>query len=255
MNGMRRVAIDGILVWVVLTAGPGVAWTSAQSGDVRAVMRVESADQPAMEMEYYLGEGRMRMDMSEEMSLISISGAEPRMLMVQHQEQRYIEWGAQQLQMMQQMMQQMPGVADQASSTFDPEQLQFQQTGATDQIGPWSAFEVEMTDGNGEVGSLWLTTDSDIGLFEVMLRLADAASIMSSPMGGGMSMEFLQFQTVSQAQGLPAGRVVRIVSDDDSGTTTITLTDVQPGPLPSGTFDPPAGYSQMQMPSIPGFPG
>lgn len=250
MNGMRRVVIGGILVWAVLT-GPGVTWTSAQSGDVMAVMRVESAGQPPMDMDYYLGENRMRMDMSEEMSLISISGAEPRMLMVQHQEQRYIEWGPQQLQ----MMQQMPGVADQVNNAFDPEQLEFQQTGATDQIGPWSAFEVEMTDANGEVGSLWLTTDGDVGLFEVMLRVADAASIMSSPMGGGMSMNFLQFQTVAQAQGLPAGRVVRIVSDDDNGTTTITLTDVQPGPLPSGTFDPPAGYSQMQMPSIPGFPG
>ncbi len=158
--------------------------------------------------------------------------------------------------MMQQMMQQVPGIADQADSPFDPGQLQFQETGATDQIGSWSAFEVEMTDSDGNVGALWLTTDSEIGLFEVMLRVADAASVMSSPMaGGGMSLSFLQFQTVAQAQGLPAGRVVRIVSDTGDGMTTITLTDVQPGPLPSGTFEPPAGYTQMQMPSIPGFPG
>ena len=79
---------------------------------------------------------------------------------------------------------------------------------------------------------------------------------MSSPMGGGgMSLSFLQFQTVAQAQGLPAGRVVRIVADDGAGTTTITLTDLEPGVLPASTFEPPAGYTQMQMPSIPGFPG
>jgi len=48
------------------------------------------------------------------------------------------------------MMQRMPGVTDQANAMFDPEQLQFQQTGATEQIGLWSAFEVEMTDPTGE---------------------------------------------------------------------------------------------------------
>ena len=250
MKGIRRVAIGW--VWMALTVGPGVTWTSAQSGDVKAVMQVESAGEPARDMGVYLGEDRMRMDMSEEMSLISVSGASPSMYMVQHPEQRYIEWGPQQLQ----MMQQVPDIADQANSAFDPEQLQFQETGATGQIGPWNAFEVEMTDSNGEVAVLWLTTDSEIGLFEVMLRVADSASIMSSPMGGGgVSLNFLQFQTVAQAQGLPVGRVVRIVSDDGDGTTTITLTDVQPGPLPGSTFEPPAGYTQMQMPSIPGFPG
>ena len=84
-------------MWAVLTAGPGVIWTGAQSGDVKAVMRVESAGEPAMDMDYYLGENRMRMDMSAEMSLISISGESPTMYMVQHPEQRYIEWGPQQL--------------------------------------------------------------------------------------------------------------------------------------------------------------
>ena len=255
MNRMGRVALGGALVGLATTAGLGIVGTSAQSGDIRAVMRVESAGQPAMEMDYYLGENRMRMDMSEAVSLISISGDSPTMYMVQHPQQRYIEWGAQQLQMMQQMMQQMPGVTDQANDMFDTTQLVFQQTGATDQIGPWNAFEVEMTDPDGERGSLWLTTDTDTGLFEVMVRVADAASIMSSPMGGGMSLDFLQFQTVAQAQGLPAGRVVRIVYDDDNGATTITLTEVDPGPLPNDTFEPPAGYTQMQMPSIPGFPG
>ena len=256
MKRMGRVALGAALVGLAATAGVGIIETSAQSGDIKAVMRVESEGQPAMEMDYYLGENRMRMDMSDEVSLISISGDSPSMYMVQHPQQSSIEWGAQQLQMMQQMMQQMPGITDQANDMFDTTQVEFQQTGATDQIGAWNVFEVEMTDPNGERGSLWLTTDTDTGLFEVMARVADAASIMSSPIGGsGMSLEFLQFQTVAQAQGLPAGRVVRIVSDDANGATTITLTEVEPGPLPSGTFEPPAGYTQMQMPSIPGFPG
>ena len=70
-----------------------------------------------MDMDFYLGENRMRMDMSAEMSLISISGDSTTLYMVQHPEQRYIEFGPQQLQ----MMQQMPGLADQANSAFDPQ--------------------------------------------------------------------------------------------------------------------------------------
>jgi len=95
MNGMRQVAIGGALAWMAVSSGPWVARTSAQSGEMKAVMGVESAGQPAMEMDYYLGENRMRMDMTEEMSLISISGDNPSMYMVQHDEQRYIEWGPQ----------------------------------------------------------------------------------------------------------------------------------------------------------------
>ena len=79
MRGIRRVAIGW--VWVALTVGPGVTWTSAQPSDVKAVMQVESAGEPAMDMDFYLGEDRMRMDMSEEMSLISVSGDSPSMYM------------------------------------------------------------------------------------------------------------------------------------------------------------------------------
>ena len=99
MRSMRRVAIGGALVWLALAEGPGVTQISAQTRDVMAVMRVESAGEPATDMEIYLGENRMRMDMSAEMSLISISGDSPTLYMVQHPEQRYIEFGPQQLQM------------------------------------------------------------------------------------------------------------------------------------------------------------
>jgi hypothetical protein len=46
-----------------------------------------------MDMDVCLGENRMRMDMSAEMSLISIIGDSPTLYMVQHPEQRYIEFG------------------------------------------------------------------------------------------------------------------------------------------------------------------
>ena len=154
------------------------------------------------------------------------------------------------------MMQQVPNAGGgQDGIDYDPSQLQFSQTGETAQIGTWSAFEVSMTDATGNRGSLWLTTDTDVGLFEVMGRVASAASVLSSPMagGGGMSTQFLQYQAFAAAQGLPDGRVVRIVSDDDSGTTVITLTNVESGPISDDLFAPPADYTPMQMPTFPGL--
>ena len=47
----------------------------------------------------------------------------------------------------------------------------------------------------------------------------------------------------------------RIVSTEGGQSTQITLMSLEPGPLPEHTFDAPAGYNQMQMPSIPGLLG
>ena len=259
MDGMRtlRTATVSVFAFGVFGVGPFPIETRAQtSDDITAVMQIESAGQPAMEMEYFLAQNRMRMDMSAEMSIISVSGDDPRMLMVQHPDQRYIEWGAQQLQMMQQMMQQMPNAgAGQGGIDYDPTQLQFSQTGETAKIGPWNAFEVDMADSTGNRGSLWLTTDTNVGLLEVMGRVASAAGILSSPMagGGGVALPFLQFQAFAQAQGLPDGRVIRIVSDDDNGSTVITLTGVESGSISDDVFEPPANYTPIEIPTFPGL--
>ena len=253
-SGRRTVVL--LIVVTAFGVDPSGSGTIAQTDDIKAVMQIESAGQPAMEMECFLADNRMRIDMSAEMSIISVSGDDPALIMVQHPDQRYIEWGAQQLQMMQQMMQQMPNAGGgQGAIDYNPSQLQFSQTSETAQIGSWSAFEVDMTDSNGDRGSLWLTADTNVGLFEVMGHLASAASFLSSPMAGagGTSLQFLQFQAFAQAQGLPDGRVVRIVSDDDNGSTVITLTEVEPGPIADEVFEPPADYTPMQLPSFPGL--
>ena len=163
------------------------------SEDVRAVMRVETAGQPAMDMEYSLGQEQMRLDMPPDVSVVSTTGDNPSMLMIQHPEQRYIEWGPQQLEMMQQMLQGMSGGSGNAGDLFDPATLQFEETGQTGQVGPWDAFEVVMQGPDGQEGALWLTTDAEIGLFELSMRAAEAASMLQNPMtggGGGSSQTF-----------------------------------------------------------------
>ena len=73
------------------------------------------------------------------------------------------------------------------------------------------------------------------------------------PEAGGGPQQFLQLRSLAEAQGLPDGRVVRIVSNDDNGAAIITLLNVETGPLPDDTFEPKAGYEKMQMPVIPGI--
>ena len=246
------------LLLAVLVLGPSPWRVFAQSADdVKAVMRIETDGQPPLDMEYSLGQEKMRLDMPQDVSVISTTGDNPSMLMIQHPQKRYIEWGSQQLEMMRQMLQRMQGGSGGTEpDIFDPTTLQFEQTGQTQQIGSWNAFEVLMQGSDGQEGALWLTTDAEIGLFELSLRAAEAASMLQNPMagGGGGSQQFLQYRSLAEAQGLPEGRVVRIVSSEDNGGATITLISVETGPLPVDTFEPPAGYEQMQMPAIPGIP-
>ncbi len=151
-------------------------------------MRIEADGRPPMDMEYSLGQDKMRLDMSQGMSVVSMTGDNPGMLMIQHAEKRYMEWGPQQLEMMQRMLERVQGGGGgQDSDTFDPTTMEFDQTGETQQIGSWNAFEVLMHGSDGQEGALWLTTDAEIGLFEISARAAEAVGMLWNPMipGGG----------------------------------------------------------------------
>ena len=257
MTRMRRSVKRLVFLSIGLAGLFAVQSTVAQSADeLKAVLQIESAGQAAMEMEFFVDPERMRLDASEDVSVVWQGGADPKMMMIQHPQQQYMEIGGQQLQMMQQIQSQNPS-AQAPPSALDPEQLTFETTSNTQQIGAWSAVEVLMTDADGQEGSLWFSTDVEVGLFELMARVDEATSVLQMPMpGGGMgaAQQLLQYQAVAQAQGLPDGRVVRIESQG-SNAATMTLASVEPGPLPAGTFEAPDGYGQMQMPFAPGAPG
>ena len=248
---MREHPATLLTLLAVLVVGLSPQPVFVQSADdIKAVMRVETDGQPPLDMSFSFGHEKMRLDMSQNMSIVSTTGDNPSTLMIQHDEERYIEWGPQQLKMMLQR-----GAGGQEADTFDPSTIQFEQTGLTQQIGPWDAFEVVMHGSDGQEGALWLTTDVEIGIFEISHRAAEGASMLQTPMagGGGGPQQFLQLRSLAEAQGLPDGRVVRIVSNDDDGAAIITLLNVETGPLPGDTFEPKAGYEKMQMPVIPGI--
>ena len=257
MQRMRRSLREFVCLSIVVAGGFAVGSMSAQSGELKAVLRIAAADQPAMDMEYFLGPDRIRLDVPQGMSLIWKGGASPTMLILMHAQKAHLELAEQQLKMMQQMLQTTNAGGGDQPSAVDPSQMQFETTSNREQVGPWDAVEVLMSDPDGQEGSLWFTTDVETGLFELMARAAGVASALQMPMAsGGMAaaLQFLRYEAIAEAEGLPEGRVVRIDSRDRDQSSTITLASIEPGPLPEDTFEAPAGYQQMQMP-FPGAPG
>jgi hypothetical protein len=246
-----RAVRSRVLVAIVVAGWFASASRAAAQEDLALTLRVEAPGQPAAEMKVSVGDSRLRMDMSQAASMIWTNQS---MLMIQHDKKSYIEFGPEQLKLMQQMLGRLPQRGGEAGAGLDPTRVRFRETGRREMIGVWEAFEVEMTGlAEGQTGALWMTEDLEIGMLDVMARVGD--SLQSMPMfgnGTGPGQELARYRQLVAAAGLPEGQVVRIVGSDKGRTTTMTLVDVEPGPLPADTFAAPAGYSKMEMPAIPG---
>ena len=256
MQRMRRSITGLVCLSIILAGGFTVGSMSAQSEELKAVLRIAAADEPAMDMEYSLGPDRVRLDVPQGMSLIWKGGASPTILILMHAQNTYLEMAEQQLKMMAQMLQASSTGGSDQPSAIDPSQMQFETTSNHEQVSLWDAVEVIMSGPAGQEGSLWFTTDVETGLFELMARAAGAASALQMPMAsGGMAaaQQFLRYEAIADAAGLPEGRVVRIDSVDGDQSSSITLASLEPGPLPADTFEAPAGYKQQM--GFPGAPG
>ena len=81
---------------------------------------------------------------------------------------------------------------------------------------------------DGQEGALWLTTDVEVGIFEISHRAQEGAMFQNPMAGGGRGpQQVLQLRSLAEAQGLPDGRVVRIVSNDADGGAIITLLNLE----------------------------
>ena len=236
-----------------------LAGTTAWGQDVEATVQIEAAGQPAMTMDYWMGDRSVRIDIAQPqaVSIVWNSGDAPDLLMIQHDARRYMQWGEQQFQMMRQMMQRMQGAGRSAddSSSLNLDNITFEPTGQTEEIGPWTATGIRMTGlESGQEGTFWVASELDSGLFELFARMGDALEAMQMPMlGGGASgpEQLMRYQQMSTAAGLPDGGVVRLNANDQNGPTTITLQSLEEGPFADDPFAPPAGYEKTQMPNIP----
>lgn len=216
---------------------------------VSAVLHVEGA-QGMSEMKITAADENLRLDMQSPQGEASMVWAGGSMLMIMHSQRMYMEFTQEMMERMRSMMGNVPGMPDAADSGFSADDMTgvtFNRTGNTDTINGMSAFEVEVVSPDRDTASLWLTEDTDIGLFQVMARMSDALSSVTMPgmqQSGGM-MQMNQFMGLARAQGLPDGAVVRIVNEEGGG---ITLGEVVGGPFPDSTWTAPDGYTKQSMP-------
>ena len=252
----RRLAVFGLAAGALLVSTVTVG---TQSGNVKATVQIEAAGQPAMTMDYWLSDERVRIDIAQPQaaSIVWTAGAAPSMLMIQHGERRYIEWGDQEFQMMRQMMQRMPGGGGGDSSAVNLDDVRFEPTGQTETIGPWSATGVRITGmAPGQEGTVWVASDLDSGLFELFAGMGDALEAIQMPMlggGGGWPAAAADALPADAGRRRSARRRGRAAERDRrERPTTITLQSFEQGPFADDPFAPPAGYERMQLPTIPG---
>ncbi len=191
-----------------------------------------------------------RMDTSSERGDVSIVYGPDSMLIIMHPRRVYMEFTREMMERMQQMMGAMGQRVQEQAEAFDPQQVTFERTGRTDTIGEWSAFEVRaINEEDGEVTSLWLTTDAEIGLFELFGAIAGKLDSVRMPgvAGGSPLAKLRESMRYARANGLPQGAVVRVAGKDGA---TMTLEGVQPGPFDPSLWQAPAGYSKQQMPGM-----
>jgi len=253
---MTRITTRGAALAAVAV---GLLAAPVAAQNLKATVQIETAGAPAMSMDYWMSADSVRIDMSQgpEVSIVWHSGAAPSMLMIQHAEQRYMEWGEQQFQMMRDMMARMGGAGGGgAADEVDLASIRFEPTGETQTIGSWTASGVRVTGmENGQQATVWIASDLDSGLFELFSRMGDALQALQMPMlGGGMGgpqQQLMRYRQMRDAAGLPDGGVVRVDAEDANGTTTITLQALDEAPFAGDPFAAPAGYQKMEMPNIP----
>jgi len=244
----RNVALAALLALLVVTATPA---TPAIAQDDLAVSFTVQTGEGTMDMKTTTSADNVRVDMNSPRGEMSMIWLPDSMLMIMHSQKMYMEFTKEMMDRMRQMMGAMGGQrAQESADDFDVTQWTFERTGNTDTINGWSCFEVAMTGPEGEKGALWMTEDIDVGLFESMSRMAERMSQglgvpgMQNPMG-----RLRDTMAYAKAQGLPEGRVVRVVNETEN--VTITLGEVTHGPFGAETWAAPAGYTKQQMPMMP----
>lgn len=234
---------------LVLTLLAGTLAFAAPQDDVGVVFEVQSEGQ-TMEMKVISSALGTRFDMmgSERGDASMVWRQDGIMLMIMHSQQMYMEFTKEMMERMRQMMQQMGRAPEQPDEEVDVTEYSFEETGNTDTINGMSAFEVKVTGPEGDQAMLWMTEDTEVGLFEAMVRMMEPLQNMAMPGMNNPMASFNEYQSLARAQGLPDGRVIRVV-DPNSGTQ-MTLQEVIPGPFDDSMFSAPEGYQKQQMPMM-----
>jgi hypothetical protein len=240
------------VVAIALCSGLVLALAPAQEPGLAVSFTVTNADSGTNTMKATVGGEHARLDMEG----VSIIWGPLGWIMVQHENQMFIHFTKAMMDRMRQMMERMPAqmrgndVPD--KDDFDPAAYSFRRTGATDTVSDHSVFEVEMTGPEGQQASLWLSTSSEVGLFEVWSRLAEHFSEVAGPMmGGGLggrnpAAGMAKYMQLARASGLPDGRVLRMDSADG---VSMVIDGWEHGPF-GNWKEAPTNYREQKMPMM-----
>jgi len=237
---------------LVLMSVPALA-TAPQSGVYLEVQSESGGTSQLIKLS--LASDRMRVDTEQGISLVNIGGEDGKMVMIQHAQKSYMEFTAEMMKQMAAMMGQMPEMEQEAEAMQPPT---FTRTGNTKQVGEWSAYEVlvQHPDKEGDM-TMWMSQDVDADFATLMQQLAASmASFLDSPMmqmaGGQGGMNPLEeFQAQIGAADFPDGFPVQVITDAGGSPTTATLVAInQNASFGAETWEPPAGYTKMDMPFI-----
>jgi hypothetical protein len=181
-----------------------------------------------------------------DVSMVWASGG---MLMIMHSRQMYMEFTREMMDRMKQMMAAMGRAPEvETEVEIDPGSFSFERTGNTETINGMDSFEVSVTGPDGEQSMLWMTEDSEIGLFETFVRMMEPMQEMSMPGMDNPMGKFSDYMSLAKASGLPDGRVIRVV--DSRNGSQITLKEAMSGPFGDDILSAPAGYQKQAMPMM-----
>jgi hypothetical protein len=228
----------------------GSVATAAPQGEMGVVFEILN-DGNTMEMKLMSSDEGTRFDMmgGERGDASMVWRNDGGMLMMMHSQRMYMEFTKEMMERMRQMMQQMGRAPEQPDDEdLDVSEYTFEETGNTDTINGMDAFEVRVSGPDGEQSMLWMTTATDIGLLEAMVEMMKPLREMAMPGMNNPMERFAEYRALAQAQGLPAGKVIRVI-DPDSGSQ-ITLKETFDGPFEGALFQAPEGYTKQQMPMM-----
>lgn len=256
MISSTRSRIVACFVVALLFGGVVFAHAAAPQSGVYLEFEAQSGGQ-AYVVKLSMAPDRMRFDTDQGISMVSIGGEGGKMLMIQHAQHQYMEFTAEMMEAMAKMMGQMPPEVTEEMENMTPPT--FTRTGNTKQVGEWSAYEVlvQHPDHDGNM-TMWFSQDVDADFRTLAQQFADSmSSLLNSPMmrmgggGGGPSEAFQQLQAQINAVDMPDGFPVQIITDDGGTQATTTLRAIDQGAsFGADTWEPPAGYTKMDLPFI-----
>ncbi len=242
----RRPRFSAIVLLAALTFVPA---TALAQDDVSMSFTAQGVGEQPNSMTVTVSGEMARFDIGEQMSMVWSADW---WRMIQHANRMYMEFDKAMMERIRQMTGNMPGAADAQAEIedFDPANMTFERTGATDTVMEYEVFEVAFSDDEGNGGSMWLSEAAELGMFEIWTKMMTHLESLAGPMmgGGNPAGNLQQYMQYARAQGMPDGKVLRMTTEEGA---SFEVTGWEWGPFGDDFWNAPDGYEKQTMPAFP----